>query len=170
MVLRLRLESGLGSTTHETLAWDGVSWSTSGGSSCQTKKQESGAGARGTAAPAWEQARWEPPQSAWEKASCRDSFLMRVFLLSPLRQAGSQRTRKGHGIGQLRAVGPDGAARELSREDTHRVEAHSGKQEHNSRRQEGHAGRGRELTVMRETDTQDRKRKDLDSRTERRPW
>lgn len=112
----------------------------------------------------------EHPQSAWEKASCRDSFLMRVFLLSPLRQAGSQRTRKGHGIGQLRAVGPDGAARELSREDTHRVEAHSGKQEHNSRRQEGHAGRGRELTVMRETDTQDRKRKDLDSRTERRPW
>lgn len=35
LVLRLRLESGFGSTIQETLAWDGASWSESGGSSCQ---------------------------------------------------------------------------------------------------------------------------------------
>ena len=35
LVLRLRLESGLGSTTQETLAWDWASGSVSGGSSCQ---------------------------------------------------------------------------------------------------------------------------------------
>lgn len=34
LVLRLRLESGLGSTTQETLAWDWASGSISGGSSC----------------------------------------------------------------------------------------------------------------------------------------
>lgn len=32
LVLRLRLESGLGSTTQETLAWCWASWSISGGS------------------------------------------------------------------------------------------------------------------------------------------
>lgn len=33
LVLRLRFESGFGSTIQETLAWDGASWSESGGSS-----------------------------------------------------------------------------------------------------------------------------------------
>lgn len=39
LVLRLRLESGFGSTIQETLAWDCTSWSVSGGSSCQTRGQ-----------------------------------------------------------------------------------------------------------------------------------
>lgn len=42
LVLRLRFESGFGSTIQETLAWDGASWSESGGSSCQTRRERAG--------------------------------------------------------------------------------------------------------------------------------
>lgn len=44
LVLRLRLESGLGSTTQETLAWDCASGSVSGGSSCQGRRVKSQGG------------------------------------------------------------------------------------------------------------------------------
>lgn len=42
LVLRLRFESGFGSTIQETLAWGGASWSESGGSSCQTRRERAG--------------------------------------------------------------------------------------------------------------------------------